>query len=452
MGQAITKLYIVNLGSGSSPENNIYGSIQEAINNADPGTTIVLSSGDHVGVDDGPIVIRSGIKFLGLEGSRIIAPLIGDSLDVTFENITFANYDNQPIEFVNSRGLLFKGCQFIVKLLGTASSSITEADIRFAIHINSGSALFQNCIFDVTAENIDILIVMGATNDASYLSLQAPIIRVQYKDIIKIETFYFKGVKKSPNVPYIESFSISAHYINIATNAEYNCKCIPSSNKNKSKNNGCCQKVCQNKRQEAEQSTYIRLFRGLYCVNASFNGTKLNLVGGSGTFNIASNNSLIYINALTVSSSNNKWSVGYFRNILLSSFMSNLIQSCDIKECPCIDASQIKEPCKNHKYLPVACEHVQACHSCCNEESPDKSIPCCHVAPCNTCAPKNPNSFENCQNIVQRLAMVEVNPPGCTPDCPYYNPNWAAWCDELCDDDESCTDTCDTYEDSAKYY
>lgn len=324
MGQVIPKLYTVIPGSSSDPHQHIYGSIQEAIDNVESGSTIVLAAGDHLGLNSGPIRMRSSLRFVGLQGSRILSSIIGEVSDVIFDDVVFRNFENESIEFTGGKGYLFRNCEFQIDISGSfikrkrwTDGDNHNADIRFGFHLSGGSALLQNPIFCINVENLDVFIVIGADGGATYLSLQSPIIRVNYKNVNKLETYFFRGMKKSPVIPYFESYSTSAHYRTDPSNERMydgHCclrdkkKCIKrhcnrcgdDSDYKCKQSHSCCDKKC--KKQIVDPNN-IRLFRGLDCVNAGINSTKVYLIEGKGSFNIAAGDAPIYVNGLTVSAS-----------------------------------------------------------------------------------------------------------------------------------------------------
>lgn len=354
MGQALPKVYIVNIDQPSNPDQGHFNSIQEAIDFADYGSTIVLSAGDHTGPDSNVIRMKSNIHFIGLQGSKITSKIVGETTGVIFDNVVFRNVDNQSIEFRDSKGYLFRNCEFQITL---RESKHHSEKIRFGVHFVGGSALIQNSIFSADVEDINVFILLGADNDASYLSLQSPIVRVQYKNVCKLETFFFRGIKKSSVIPYFEAFSSSIHYRTVSCDDNVydgHC-CIKEKERRKcerhhcgrcggdesdkcKKSHSCCDKKC--KKCKVTPAS-IRLFRSLDCVNVSLIGTKFYFVQGKGLFNIAAGDAPVYINGLTVTATNgDKWEIGDFRNILLTSFMSNLKCASEIKECHFIENNQ----------------------------------------------------------------------------------------------------------------
>ena len=386
MGQFITKLYTVSLGASTDPSKNIYGSIQEAIDAAEAGTTIVLSSGNHSGFNDGIIHIKPSLRFYGLQGAKITSPMSGDGCDVVFDNIIFENRSNESIRFSNGKGYLFRNCEFLINIKGEKCKN-KKGEIRFGFHLSNASALLQNCIFCVNVENVDVFIVIGANDGASYLSLQSPVVRVQYKNVNKIETYFFRGFSDTIVVPYFEAFSSSIHY-----RVEQHCNrvydghcCVKEKNKHRcdkhhcrrkaldchcKRIHSCCDRKCKH---YSSKSTNIRLFRGLDCVNASLIGTKIYFIEGEGFFNIASGNAPIYVNSLTATATvGEDWEVGEFRKLLLTSFMSNLKCACDIKECNCVEdcSEEDKDEC-----LPPC---PQPCSVIC---PPPCSLPCTQLCP-----------------------------------------------------------------------
>ena len=379
MGQVVAKLHTVTIGVPTDPSQHTFGSIQEAIDNVEAGSTIVLSAGDHTGANSGPIRMRSSLRFIGLQGARIVSPIIGDVTDVIYDNIIFRNVDNESIEFTDGKGYLFRNCEFHINIRGSTVRR-NDSDIRFGFHLVGGSALLQNPIFCVDVEDLDVFIVIGADGGATYLSLQSPIIRVQYRNICKLETYFFRGAKNSLAIPYFESFSTSAHYRTDAARdrcydghccvrekdrrrcGKRHCdRCRSDSDRRCKQSHSCCDKKCN--RNKVEPAT-VRLFRGLDCVNASLMSNKVYLIEGKGSFNIAAGDAPIYVNGLTISATvGNDWEIGDFRNILLTSFMSNLKCACEIKECHCIEdcpkdncddnqddcSEECDEPCQKHR-------------------------------------------------------------------------------------------------------
>ena len=362
MGLAITKLYIVSPGTPSDPARHIFGTIQEAIDVAEIGSTIVLGAGEYTGYNHLPIQIKSYLLFVGLQDAKIISPIVGKTLGVTFQNVIFSNNDNKSIEFKDSKGLLFRNCEFQIKNDGSQnikdSDRSREASYKrhhhkdYGIQILNGSATFDNSFFYPNIENIKSFALIAGNSNTTYIRLSSPVIRVQYKNVCKIETFVFHGIKNSSIIPYFEAFSSSIHY---STNSIHNkvydghcclkgkkkhsCKKNHCSKKHKSDkckhSHHCCDKKCNHNKIE---HTTIKLYRNCDCVNSSINNTKIFFSGGKGQFDIAAGDSLIYINGLTASASvGDDWEIGDFHNILLKGFMSNLKCACDIKECQCID-------------------------------------------------------------------------------------------------------------------
>jgi len=348
MGQNITKLYTVSLCESSDMSKNDFRSIQEAIDAAEPGSTIILSHGDHYGFNNDPIYLKSAIKFIGLQGTRIMSPVIGEVTDVVFENIIFKNKDNNSLEFRNGKGYLFKNCEFHINI-----GKYDDKNIRFGFHLMGGSAILQNPIFCIDVNDTDVFVAIGADNGSKYLCLQSPIIRVQYSNVNKLETFFFHGNKDSnENIPYFEAFSSSIHYKNQFIYDGHCClkkrkQCfIKHCNKeicSCKRSHSCCDKHCK------IISSSVRLFRGLNHINITINNTKVYFIDGHGIFNIADADSPIYINALTTSSNfPSNWEIGNFHNLLLTSFQSNLKYACEIDECHYVDEYRKEEIIHNH--------------------------------------------------------------------------------------------------------
>ena len=353
MGQIITKLYTVSLDTPSDPSHNIFSSIQEAIDAADSGTTIVLNGGDHSGPNYGSIIIKSGLRFIGLNRARIVSPIEStarEESDIIFESVIFKNKNNATLTFANTKGFLFRNCEFQIDIKGIPIGGYNPR-VRFGFQLSNSSALLQNPIFCINVEEIEVFIAIGADDNSSYLSLQSPIIRICYKNICKLETYFYRGVSKASTIPYFEAFSSSIHYkTEMVRSHKYDGHCCikekdhrkcskrhcenDCSSRCKSSHH-CCEKKC--KRNKVIPLN-VRLFRGLDCVNATLTGTKAYFIEGKGAFNIAGGDSPIYINGLTVSTTVPKeWEIGDFNNILLTSFMSNMKSACDIKEYHCID-------------------------------------------------------------------------------------------------------------------
>ena len=376
MGQVIPKLYTVTIGARSDPAEHLFGSIQDAIDAADFGSTILLTGGDHSGFGLDPIHVKSGLRFLGLNKARIVSPIvlyerpnsksnISEGSDIIFDSIIFKNKNNCSIEFANLKGLLFRNCEFQIDIKGIPISGCTP-NARFGFHLSNSSALLQNPIFCINIEDIEVFIAIGADDNSTYLSLQSPIIRIEYKNVCKLETYFFRGVTHSSSVPYFEAFSSSIHYKTDSIRkhiydghcclrekdrrqcGKRHCdRCDDYCNSRCKLAHECCEKKC--KRNKTRPSN-VRLFRGIDCVNTTINSTKIYFIEGKGSFNIAGGDSNIYVNGLSASTSNpHDWEVGDFNNLLLTSFMSNLKSACDIKECHCInDCSDDKDsrlPC-----------------------------------------------------------------------------------------------------------
>jgi len=421
MGQVVAKLYTVVIGAHSDPSQHIFGSIQDAIDSVEPGSTIILSAGDHIGsnyeIDRGRIKdpnygcirMKSSLKFIGLQGARIISSIIGEVSDVVFDNVIFKNSDNKSIEFKDGKGYLFRNCEFQINIKGVKNSNI--GDIRFGFRLVGGSALLQNCIFCVSAEDLEIFIVIGADGGSSYLSLQSPIIRVQYKDVCKLETYFFRGVKNSATIPYFEAFSSSIHYrteVFRETNYDGHCclrekdrrrcgkrhcgQCTNDSPRRCKQSHTCCDDKCKRGKFEPINA---RIFRGLDCVNASLNSTKIYFIEGKGALNIAAGDAPIYMNALTASANvGNDWEVGDFCNILLTSFQSNLKCACEIKECHCI----------------TDCPKEKDCDHSSSESSSDDDHNCKHNKPC--ACPQQPFPCP------QQPCVMNICPPCPLPPIP----------------------------------
>lgn len=365
MGQVIEKVYTVSPDSSSDLSHNLFGSIQEAIDAADSETTIILGPGNHVGDNSAPISMKSGLKFIGLPGSYIASPLIGEVNDITFDNVVFKNQNNLSFDFANIKPLLFRNCEFQINIKGSKTSS-GNPNVRFGFHIINSSAILQNPTFNINVENLDIFAVIAADNNCSHLSLQSPTIYVKYKNVHKIETYFFHGTTQSINIPHFESFSGSINYYGDTHNIydghccvkeddKYKCtkrhcgRCningATSRNKvsNKCKlTHHCCDEKCKYNKEgqsaldssSTKYFTNIRLFRGFNGVNTSIMSTKIYFIGGRGFFNIAGGDSIICINGLTAFATiGEDWELGDFNELLLSSFISNLKDADEIKEC-----------------------------------------------------------------------------------------------------------------------
>lgn len=318
MGQNLTKVFTVSDDCSNVRSSTHFTSLQDAIDNSYPGCTILIDGGEHELSN-----ITSSIHIIGLNGAKILPSNLGESFDVTFENIIFENCDNVGLLFKDCRGYVFKNCEFYITLNGCKQECV------FGVNFVSSSALFQNPIFCIDVEDLDIFVALGASCSTGYLSLQSPIIRINYRDVNKCDTYFFRGSDDKQYPPYIESFSASIHYRNMKRTS----KCKKSN---------------------------IRLFRGLNQVNSFMNNTRIHFVEGKGKFNIAAGDSYIYINGLTASSDNpDDWEIGSFRNILLTSFQSNLTSSCDINEFTCVEPKKYKtfSTCNKCSAYPCYCDN-----------------------------------------------------------------------------------------------
>ena len=108
-----TEVYVAFPGVPSRPDQHLFGSVQEAIDSVEPGSTIILSAGDHSGI----IRMKSNLHFIGLEGACIVSPVAGDASNVTFEKITFKNGDGcEIIDFSGGSDYVFRKCDFVVHI------------------------------------------------------------------------------------------------------------------------------------------------------------------------------------------------------------------------------------------------------------------------------------------------------------------------------------------------
>lgn len=462
MGQNVAKLYTVSLGVQSDPDQRIFGSIQEAIDASESGSTIILSSGDHSGPNLGIIRVKSSLRFIGLQGAKIISPIVGDVCDVIFDNIIFKNIDDQSIEFRDGKSYLFRNCEFHIAIIGGVGRR-RDCDIRYGFHLVGGSALLQNCIFCIVVENVDVFVAIGADCGTTYLSLQSPIIRVQYNNVCKLETFFFRGDADLCVIPYFEVFSSSIHYRTDSCHDfiyDGHC-CVKKRNPRQcnkrhcgrcdndrrcKQSHSCCDKKCNKCKIEP---ACIRLFRGLDCINVSINSTKIYFIQGKGVFNIAAGDAPIYVNALTASATTgNDWEVGDFRNILLTSFQSNLKCACEIKEYHCVEDcgpdDESEERCSSSE--EESCEKPRRHHNKpppCGQCGSFNPCRCPPFAPCGKCDPFTPcrcppePPFNPCPPIPLPEPLPIPPPCGANPfqppvptNCP---PRWIK-----CKDDNHC--------------
>lgn len=470
MGQVSDKIHTVCPGSRTNTSNRVYGSIQEAIDYADCGSIIILNSGDHFGHNKGPINMKSHLHFYAMHDANICAPLNGEHSDIIFDNVVFKNCDNESLLF-RGKGYLFRSCEFHIRMKG-CSEKVKRNDVRFGFHLAGGSALLQNPIFCVDIEDMEVFVIIGADCAATYLSLQSPIIRVKYENVCKIETYFFRGVSKMYTIPYFEAFSTSAHFRTEDYCFEYDGHCCRS----KCEKKHCCKKSCKCKRSHgccevkckrtSRLAASIRLFRGIDCVNTSIMSTKMYFINGDGCFNIAAGDTAVYINGLSaIASDNRRWEVNEFRNIYLSSFMSNLKNACNVKDyrfpkedckedcteesdysrcdescddgcdVPCIQPCPIPVPCASpiapclpcaspcgpNPCCPSPCPSIPPCNPCipnelclplienpCPPKCPCGDSPCTHTAPLNPCSPCNP-----CNSNPTVCLPICVKPPSC---------------------------------------
>src|SRR5579871_454709 len=131
MGHVNTKLHTVFPDTPSNPSQHIFGTIQEAIDAAESGSTIVLMAGDHSGTN-GPIRMKSSLTFISFQSARIISSIVGEVSDIIFDNITFKNSSNRSIEFTHGKGYLFRNCEFQITMKGSESSK--RHNIKFGFH------------------------------------------------------------------------------------------------------------------------------------------------------------------------------------------------------------------------------------------------------------------------------------------------------------------------------
>lgn len=441
MGLVIPKLYFVVPGV-SEPERQIFATIQDAIDAAEHGTTITLTAGDFAGNGSDPIRLKSGLKFVGLNKAKIISPVVGEASDVVFEGIVFKNRHNYGLEFPNLKGLIFRNCEFLIDIRGAPSGGC-HPSVVFGFRLSNSSAILENPIFCIDVEDVEIFVAIGADDDSTYLSLQSPIIRVQYKNVCKLETFFYRGIKKSSSIPYFEAFSSSIHYRTESCkkkvydghcclkekdrrrcNKRHCGRCEDSCDSRCKRSHECCDKKCKRKR---EIIANVRLFRGIDCVNSSLIGTKIYFIEGKGLFNIAAGDATVYVNSLTASTTSpDNWEMGSFNNLLLTSFMSDLKCACEIKECHCIESCCEKEECCELKIpcaptFPPSCNQhcIQPCGQHCAQPcfSPFSSITTsmpiqpipptiagCSSCQCGSdhCSHRRPQCWSNCNESSDR--------------------------------------------------
>jgi hypothetical protein len=382
MGQTHDKLYMVD---SFTSINDILGNFESERSRSETSRrkprgkkgnqTIILSSDEHTGWTT---PCTENYQFIGLAGAIIRGPLPKSRGDLIFENIIFKNRANQSLDFYGNH--IFRNCEFHINISHTLAKarspyvvetigSVNEmSKIRYGLHIIGGSALFQNCIFRMTARHVNVFIAIGVDHRAPGIILQAPIIDIKYRNVAKLETFYVNS-NNSENNAYCESYSGIIYYTN-EQNSIYDGHCCqkrcskkhcPKPNCNCRAYHTCCAKKCRKR-------TEIRLFRGVGPVITSFQSQTIHLNRGNGFFNIAHGDSLVYINGLTAIATGSiatgsiatgsiatgsNWEVGKFHNILLSSFVSNLKYASEIVETHCLKHGSETSSAPSGSLLPV---------------------------------------------------------------------------------------------------
>ena len=82
MGNLPGKLYTVNIGAVSDSTQHLYSWVQEAIDNAEPNTVILLMGGEHSGDTAGKIKLKASLRFIGINGAKIVSVMEGGCSDV----------------------------------------------------------------------------------------------------------------------------------------------------------------------------------------------------------------------------------------------------------------------------------------------------------------------------------------------------------------------------------
>jgi hypothetical protein len=300
----------------------------------------MLSSDEHTGWTT---PCTTNYQFIGLAGATIRGPIPKCRGDLIFENIIFKA--TTSLDFYGNH--IFRNCEFQIHINEIAK-------VKYGIHIIGGSALFQNCIFRMTVRNVTAFIAIGVDHRAPGIILQAPIVDIKYRNVAKLETFY---VNNKDNTSYCECHSGTIYYTNEQSTA-YDGHCCQKRGQKCSKKHcskpgctcrafhSCCADKCRKR-------TEIRLFRGTGTVVASFQSNTLHLNKGSGFFNIAHGDSLVYINGLTAISTQSTWDLGKFHNILLSSFVSNLKYASEIVETRCVKHGSETSSAPSGSLIPV---------------------------------------------------------------------------------------------------
>lgn len=329
MGQISTKFQIVSPENLNNPSFRQYNSLQSAIDSADNNSTILLDTTNYTG----EIRLRSGLKFTGINLPHWSGKFIESANDIIFENIIFENSNNDPIVFENMHGLVFRNCEFQIKLSKDNCSRdfTSKKDVDFGIKLINTSAVFENCVFIATVNGVGTFILLDISKKSSYVILQSPIIRVNYTNSYRFETFVVRGPKCGKSSSF-ECFSASMIYRSLHKDEccdkscrQKHCQCSNLPNKCSS-SHVCCSDKCR-----SNESVNIRLFRGFDQVYASLTATTVRLIHGRGYINLAASDEYVYVNTLTVSAAKrDNWWVGDYKNLFLSSFISNLRKADDV--------------------------------------------------------------------------------------------------------------------------
>ena len=323
-----SKTLTVNINSYTDISRLIFRSLPDTINHLNINDTIKLSTGRHKACP-----LRRQLHLIGDSETIIEGSFKGNYSDSVFENIIFDGVD----EFCDVDNLIFRNCQFIMNINGDSCKKIL-----FGLRFICCSAIFQNCIFNIKIANVKRFVMLNGED--SSLTLMSPIIRVDYKNVCRMDTFLLcNGM--------FESFSSSITYTNIGESKHQNdghccmdkyntCDLTHCGEYHSNNSCKCAHTCCDKKCKYRNNSAIIRLFRGIKNVISSLSSTKILFKNGRGFFDIADGDSITYINGLTaIATCFHDWKMRYFTKILLKSFMSNLLQACDIPECGCVDSS-----------------------------------------------------------------------------------------------------------------
>lgn len=284
------------------------------------GKNIRLSNGIY---EDKVFALQPGQTIVGDTNSRIRGSFTCKSSgNIVFENVVFVSH-GETIQFNIPGSVLFHHCTFLLDTKhetdGMDTMEGVNAGRKTFIYLSRGSFDMLGCFFVTNAEGISSLSLVIVHHNAK---LQVRSTKFTLNLVSVNAVYLFSGLGKNPN----------RETGKIGTGVKYETPSLLTNSNNITVN-------------VSGLPINFILVRNKFEAILSLMGTSIFFESGEGTLIISQVDSLVFVNSLcAIAKDALNWSIGDYKHLLLSSFVSN-IQGCgDLSEVGVIEPNKENKP------------------------------------------------------------------------------------------------------------